>query len=155
MKKLLFFISLYFFACSKKADPNPELDKRFRELVISYQKTYPVKNTKPHYIYVYNAAFGTYQGDTFFSLSRSSSGIIPDQRNLYGLYHDEELQPFIIFDTGKFSFPVVKVYKQQIPDSVIWKSRSGPESFTPIAYYKLINGEPRFIKVDTVWKNWD
>lgn len=165
MKKIIVLITIFLFGCAKKERTdsnlkkveieNKELSKNFREIIIQYQKTYPVKNPKRNSIYIYGASFYIEKKDTFFTITRSGSGIFKNDEKLFGIYNDAELKNFIVSDNSQLSENQVKIYKNVIPDSLIWKSESFSESITPVSKYKIVNKVPKFIKTDTIWNHWD
>lgn len=166
MKKIILLVTLFLFSCSKKEklDPthqkikieNKELESNFRKIIIQYQNTYPVKTPRKSNIYIYGATFYREKKDTFFIITRSSSGIATFYKNnIYGVYKDLELKNFVIYDELKLSVNQVKIYKKELPDSLIWKSESFPESITPVSKFKIINKIPKFIRTDTIWNHWD
>lgn len=165
MKTIIFILTLFLFSCSKKektnssfeknVTENKDLDSNFRKIIINYQNTYPVTNPQKNNIYIYIAAFYKENNDTIFTLTRTGAGIIEDTKNLYGLYNDNGLKNLIVADESKLGINQLKVYKKQLPDSLIWKSESFPESCTPVSRFKIVNKIPKFIKTDTIWKHWD
>jgi hypothetical protein len=165
MKKNILLLTLILLSCAKKEkidsdfqkikNQNKELESNFRKIIIDYQKTYPVKSPRKNNIYIYRASFYIEKKDTVFTISRSSAGIFKNDKNLFGIYSDSELKNFIISDNSKLSVNQVKIYKNVIPDSLIWKSESFPESITPVSKYKIINKIPKFIRTDTIWNHWD
>jgi hypothetical protein len=165
MKKIMLLITLFLFCCSKKEKidsnfkkakiENKQLSTNFREIIIKYQNTYPVKNPRKNNIYIYGASFYIEKKDTVFTITRSGAGIFKNDKNLFGIYSDSELKNFIVSDNSKLSINQVKIYKNVIPDSLIWKSESFPESITPVSKYKIVNKVPKFIKTDTIWNHWD
>ena len=165
MKKIIVLITLFLFSCSKKEKidsnfqktkiENKELSSDFREIIIKYQNTYPVKNPRKNYIYIYGASFYREKKDTIFTITRSSAGIFKNDKKLFGIYRDAKLKNFIISDDSQLSANQVKIYKNVIPDSLIWKSESFPEGITPVSKYRIVNKIPKFIRTDTIWNHWD
>jgi hypothetical protein len=165
MKKIIFILTLLLFSCSKKEKiesafqktkfVTKELETNFRKIVIDYQKTYPVKKPRKGYIYIYVATFMKEKKDTTFIITRTSAGLLKDNKHTYGIYNDSELKNFIIYDELKLSLNQVIVYKKELPDSLIWKSKTFPESITPISKFIIKNKNPKFIKTDTIWNRWD
>ena len=165
MKKIILILTLFLFSCSKKEKTEStmqktkfetkDLEANFRKIIIHYQKTYPVKIPRQGNIYIYSAKFFKEKKDTIFIVTRSSAGILNDNKNIFGIYNDSELKNFVVYDELKLSVNQVKIYKKELPDSLIWKSEVFPESITPISEYKIINKIPKLIKTDTIWNRWD
>ena len=142
MKKMFIILTLLLFSCSKKEKTESsfqksifetkELETNFRKIIINYQKTYLVKNQRKRNIYIYGATFFKEKKDTVFIITRSSAGISKNDKNIFGIYRDSEMKNFVIYDELKLSINQVKKYKREIPDSLIWKSESFPESISPV-----------------------
>ena len=165
MKNTIFFLLLILFSCSQKEKTNSNIPKKiikenglkdnFRKIIIDYQKTYPVKNPRKNYIYIYSGQFHKEHNDTIFILTRTSAGIINETKNIYGVYEDNELKKFVFYDDSKLSVDQVKIYKKEMLDSLIWKSDVFPESITPMSKFKIVNKQLKFIQTDTIWNRWD
>ena len=77
MKNIILLLTIFIFSCAKKEKTdlnlkkveieNNELSKDFRQIIIEYQKTYPVKNPRKNNIYIYGASFYI-EKKTLFSL---------------------------------------------------------------------------------------
>jgi hypothetical protein len=151
MKKLLLILTLSLLSCSKKN----ELDSNFRTIIINYQKTYPVKNSQNKNQYIYQAVFNKEGNDTTITLVRIDAGYLKFQKEkLYGLYKDNELENFTLHDKSRLSINQVNVYKKNFPDSLL-KVTTLSHKITPIAKFKIINKQPKLIKIDTVFSTWD
>lgn len=153
MRKTSYLLFLVLLGCSKS-----ELRDDFRKTIIDYQKTYPVANPQKGRIYVHSIYFYKENNDTIFTITRGGAGIpdyVEKDNFIFGSYSDEDLKNFIVTDSFKLSSKLILNYKRSFPDSLIWKSKSIPESITPLATYKLENGIPKHIKTDTIWSHWD
>ena len=165
MKKITLILTLLLFSCTKKEktesifqktkSETKDLEVNFRKIIVDYQKNYPVKKPRKGNIYIYVATFFKEKKDTIFIVTRSSAGILKDNKNIFGIYNDSKLKNFVIYDESKLSVNQVKIYKKELPDSLIWKSEVFPESITPISKYKIVNKIPKLIKTDTIWNRWD
>ncbi|MCL9810069.1 hypothetical protein [Flavobacterium luminosum] len=165
MKKTLITLTIILFSCTEKKQlnstfekitfENKDLDSNFRKIIIDYQKTFPVKNPKKGNIYVYVAAFSKEKNDTIFTIIRTSAGILRKNKNIYGLYKDNELGNFVIYDESRLGSSQIKIYKKELPDSLIWKEVDFPEIITPESKFKIVNKVPKFVRTDTIWTDWD
>src|SRR6478735_3314469 len=98
MKKIIVLLTALFLTGCKK---EKELDENFREIVIQYQKKFPIPDLhKGNYVYI--SYFNVVKGDTRSILSRSSNGLIPKVKG-FGIFQDDILQPFFVYDDKDLS----------------------------------------------------
>jgi len=165
MKRIILVSILSLLGCSKKEEKkssfqkivveNKDLEPNFRKIILNYQKTYPVINPRKNNIYIYVAAFYKEDQDTIFTITRTGAGMIDHTKNIYCLYNDDELKNLIVGDESKLGINQIKDYRKELPDSLIWKSESFPESCTPVSKFKVINKVPKFVRTETIWNHWD
>lgn len=153
MRKIIYLFLFIFLSCSKK-----ELRNDFRDIMIEYQKTYPVKNKQEKWEYIYSAYFFISNRDTLLTITRGANGIprfVAKDDHAFGVYSDAELKNFIVIDSFKLSSKLILNYKRNFPGNLISNGKSFRESITPSATYKLKNGIPIHVKTDTIWSHWD
>jgi hypothetical protein len=154
---LLGLTFLFFFACENKEN----LDIKFRNLIIDYQKQYPIptgKQRKVEPIYLYSVKFKKKLNDTIIEITRISSGIdsVISKRSGDGaIYEDKELKPTLIMDNDKLGNRFILKKINKIDKKYYNRSDIFDEGFTPIYTYKVRNKNIQLIKIDTIWKHWD
>jgi hypothetical protein len=152
MRKIVYLFLFIFLSCSKK-----ELRDDFRNIMMEYQNTYPIKNQKK-WDYIYSVYFFKSNHDTLFTITRGANGIpnfVAKNDCAFGVYSDKEIKKFIVLDSFKLSSKLVVNYKRNFPHNLISDGKSFRESITPLATYKLKNGIPIPVKTDTIWRHWD
>ncbi|KIC01641.1 hypothetical protein OA88_12970 [Flavobacterium sp. JRM] len=148
---------LFLFACENKEN----LDTKFRNLIINYQKQYPIpteKQRKFKPIYLYSVKFKKKLNDTIIEITRTSSGIdsVISKRSGDGaIYEDKELKPTLIMDNDKLGNRFVLKKINKIDKKYYNRSDIFDEGFTPIHTYKITGEKIELIQVDTIWKHWD
>ena len=156
MKKIIIVLQLLLITgCSKEVS----LDKNFKIFLISYQKKFPIPNKKKQKdnrlkIYVYVVSFSKEEGDTLFTITRSSSGIVQNTKG-FGIYQDDELKPTFIIDNNKLCSQFVLKKINVISNNFYWREKQFPESFTPLYTYSINKKVINLVKIDTIWKHWE
>lgn len=153
MRKFLFLFLVLMICCKSK---NDDIKPQLRDVIISYQKKYPIPNpieTKSG-IYVYSVVFKKEGEDTLISITRSSSGVLPQSKG-FGIYEDGELSPSFIYDENKLSNNFISKKENFVDSKYLIHSNSFKESYPPIYTYLVRNEKFSLIKIDTIWSRWD
>ncbi|MCQ9635147.1 hypothetical protein MP477_09305 [Chryseobacterium sp. WG23] len=143
MKKLLFFILLFFlFSCKQEIKNISGLNDNLYNVLIEYQNKNPFKETPENSMYVYEVYF--YQ-DSTLSVSLSPIGVNLEEKNPYGIYKDETLKGTYIIDKNRIGKNLVKKYIQRDLDKFVLKDFVINDAMYPEYIYK-IKGENLIFK---------
>jgi hypothetical protein len=145
---IIFFMLI---SCSKKQD---NLDKRFKDTLIEYQKKFPIPSNANEGQYVFIAVFNKINNDTTLLLSRSSAGLIKGLKG-YGVFEDKMMKPIFIYDEKKYSKNFVFDTVSNRNVDIFYSNKSNKESYPPNFTYLVKGKEIRLLKIDTIWKRWD
>ena len=155
MKKFMsiLLLLLVFFGCSK----NENLEKKFKNTIIDYQKKFPIpidKKLNNKRVYIYSAYFLKKKQDTIFILSRNSAGLLPNTKG-FGIYQDDILKPTFIIDDSNYSKKFILKKIKKVDKKYIWFKEEFPEGTPPIYTYSAKGINIQLIKIDTIWNHWD
>lgn len=156
MKGLNLF-AIFFICISCRESKENTLDVNLYNVLLDYQKTYPIPDKNPKkLIYIYKAYFWKVNRDTVLEIQRSPAGINKLDKG-FGVYIDDILKPTLIYD--KDSLGKEFILKKLINESkkqYYWINKgNAPESFPPIYSYLVRDKKMILVKIDTVWKHWD
>ncbi|MEC3876689.1 hypothetical protein [Chryseobacterium salviniae] len=134
MTKIITLASFLFLIISCEEKSKTDLNDNLYNVLIDYQKKFPLKEIPEHSKYVYEVYF--YQ-DSTVSISLSPIGVNLEEKKPYGIYKDKNLKATYVIDDNKLGKNLIKNYIQKDLDKYIMKNFVINDAIYPEYIFKI------------------